>query len=719
MNVLGLDVENDVTWTDDDVCDISPFHPGNQLVSVGSRFLGEEGQYRFFNHSQRIGTYTGRPWLDDHHNFERLQADLDRADLLVMHNGKHDLMWLQATGFKVTCPIYDTKIGAYILLRGRKWSTTLGDLCIRHNLPHKKSELVDQYMKDKVKFSDIPMDVVEEYGRGDVDSTLALYSWQIAEYETDRNRVLKPTRRMMNEMLEALAMIETNGIQIDRAALDEIEEDYKTELKELTQWLSRSVSALMGATPINLASKDDMSRVIFSRQPKDKKEWKALFNLGKDAAGRQKQPPKLTAKQFVALVRDNTVLVQKSKAVTCLTCNGSGQQSKVTKKGVPYKRQPKCTQCLGGVRYVGSGEYAGLKLSAKDAWETAVSGFSVGKEVLERLLIVARTNNNELQIDFLTKLMRFNKVTVYLNSFVGGIKKRMLKSGVLHAKFNQTVAATGRLSSSQPNFQNQPRGGTFPVRRAVVSRFPGGKIMEFDYSQLEFRAAGALSGCPNVLHDVRAGIDAHQFTADTMCKAGQPTTRQDAKPHTFKPLYGGTQGTPAEVAYFADFLNVRYPRVKAWHEELCSEAITYKCITSPSGRQYAFDAQRTAWGGTTNATKIKNYEVQGFATGDIVPISAINIKRKIDKKVLEMGMHSLYILTVHDSHVMDVYPGEERICAEIMLWAMLPKMVTEMKRRYGYETEMPWAIEGKMGDNWLETKVILVADTLGNEEWTL
>jgi hypothetical protein len=357
--------------------------------------------------------------FETHVNFGALQEDLALADLLVMHNGKHDLMWLQASGFKVTCPIYDTKIGAYILLRGRKWSTTLGDLCIRHNLPHKKSELVDQYMQDKVKFSDILMEIVEEYGRGDVDSTLALYEWQIAEYQKDRNRVLIPTRNMMNDMLEALAMIETNGIQIDMKALDEVEQDFEIELKELTEWLKRTVANLMGSTPINLASKDDMSRVIFSRQIKDKKKWKEIFNLGTDKAGRPKRPPKLTKSQFVALVRDNTMLVQKTTAVLCETCKGSGQQYKMTKKGVPYKKQPKCPRCKAGVRYVKSGEYGGLKLSAKDAWETAVSGFSVGKEVLERLLIVARTNNNALQIDFLEKLMRFNKVTVYLNSFVG------------------------------------------------------------------------------------------------------------------------------------------------------------------------------------------------------------------------------------------------------------------------------------------------------------
>ena len=71
------------------------------------------------------------------------------------------------------------------------------------------------------------------------------------------------------------------------------------------------------------------------------------------------------------------------------------------------------------------------------------------------------------------------------------------------------------LSSSKPNFQNQPRAKTFPIRQVIVSRFEGGSIMDADYGQLEFRIAGYLSGCPKVLSDIKEGVDVHVFTRDT------------------------------------------------------------------------------------------------------------------------------------------------------------------------------------------------------------
>ena len=106
----------------------------------------------------------------------------------------------------------------------------------------------------------------------------------------------------------------------------------------------------------------------------------------------------------------------------------------------------------------------------------------------------------------------------------------------------QCVTSTGRLSSRNPNFQNMPRGGTFPVRKVVVSRWQGGYILEGDYSQLEFRVAGFLSKDQKVYEDVKNHVDVHAYTASIL-----GVSRQDAKTDTFKPLYGGLMGTPKQV----------------------------------------------------------------------------------------------------------------------------------------------------------------------------
>jgi hypothetical protein len=92
----------------------------------------------------------------------------------------------------------------------------------------------------------------------------------------------------------------------------------------------------------------------------------------------------------------------------------------------------------------------------------------------------------------------------------------------------QTITATGRLSSRNPNFQNMPRGNTFAIRQVVESRFENGKILEGDYSQLEFRVAGFLSNDAQAYADVVDKLDVHSYTANII-----GCTRQEAKAHTF------------------------------------------------------------------------------------------------------------------------------------------------------------------------------------------
>ena len=88
----------------------------------------------------------------------------------------------------------------------------------------------------------------------------------------------------------------------------------------------------------------------------------------------------------------------------------------------------------------------------------------------------------------------------------------------------QCVTSTGRLSSRNPNFQNQPRAKTFPIRKVINSRFENGKIMEIDFAQLEFRTAVFLSQDKQGMEDIKNGVDVHQYTADII-----GCSRQEAK----------------------------------------------------------------------------------------------------------------------------------------------------------------------------------------------
>ena len=91
--------------------------------------------------------------------------------------------------------------------------------------------------------------------------------------------------------------------------------------------------------------------------------------------------------------------------------------------------------------------------------------------------------------------------------------------------------------------------------------------------------------------------------------------RTDAKAHTFKPLYGGTTGTPNEMEYYKAFVE-KYPKLGKWHDTLQTEAISTGVVTMYTGQQFAFpDTKRLSNGNASGAPSIKNYPVQGLAGG--------------------------------------------------------------------------------------------------------
>jgi DNA polymerase I-like protein with 3'-5' exonuclease and polymerase domains len=241
-----------------------------------------------------------------------------------------------------------------------------------------------------------------------------------------------------------------------------------------------------------------------------------------------------------------------------------------------------------------------------------------------------------------------------------------------------------------------PRERTFPIRKCVVSRFPGGKILDGDFSQLEFRVAGFLAQDKVIYEDVYDGVDVHQVTADVM-----GVSRQDAKADTFKPLYGGTTGSEAQKRYYAEFKR-KYFAVAQWHEELGEEVLATGKMVLPSGREYMYPGvKRMPWGTVSHATTIKNYPVQGFATADLVPCACVALHRMMKEKQVK----SLFINTVHDNLVIDVHPDEVKELTEMLKCAML-SIADETKKRYGIEYDMPIGIEVKLGDNWMEMETV-------------
>ena len=311
---------------------------------------------------------------------------------------------------------------------------------------------------------------------------------------------------------------------------------------------------------------------------------------------------------------------------------------------------------------------------------------------------VARSRGMKDAELFLQRVRRLSALDTYLSSFIDGIQTHTKQDGKLHVRLLQHRTATGRFSGADPNMQNMPRGGTFPVKKVFVSRWEGGQILEADFAQLEFRVAAYLGQDTTAIEEVNTGFDVHSYTADVITKAGQKISRQDAKAHTFAPLYGasGFGRTPAEASYYKQF-NTKYSGIAKWHKQLASEALNKGKIKTPSGREFAFPDMVRKRNGVSHFTQLKNYPVQSLATADIVPVALLYIDSKLD------DMESCIVNTVHDSIVIDVHPNEKGKVLDIIS-STNKELNSLIETRWNLKFNVPLLLESKIGNNWLDTK---------------
>jgi DNA polymerase I-like protein with 3'-5' exonuclease and polymerase domains len=558
----------------------------------------------------------------------------------------------------------------------------------RYELDTKKQDTMKEWLKAGKQVRDMPYQELSDYLSADLAATQQLYERLRMRYE--ECSTLEGTINLTNQLAVRLARIYQRGFSVDMSVLEEVRQEFTQERDTLTALLEAQVRKLMGDTPINLNSPEQLSWVIYSRKPKDKKFWADLFD---EYMGDQ---------DYKHQVRSGSDILYKQKAKQCNTCKGNGQIRKLKKDGTPYARTNRCPDCdATGFLFLDTTTVAGLRFVAPTAKWISANGFSTSKENLVFLEGIARSKGNTEAEQFLSNVRRLSAIETYLSSFVDGISNFIKPDGKLHVRLLQHRTSTGRLSGADPNMQNMPRGGTFPVKRVFKSRWEGGNIMEADFAQLEFRVAAFLSQDRTAIDEVTTGFDVHAYTAKVISDAGQHMSRQEAKAHTFAPLYGasGFGRTQAEAEYYQQFTK-KYNGIAQWHTALASEALNTGKITTPSGREFAFpDVQRRRNGSVTYFTQIKNYPVQSFATADIVPISLIYID-----KMLEINkLNSCIVNTVHDSIVIDVHPNEKEKVLRII--SRTNEVLTSLvNKRWNLDFNVPLLLEAKIGPNWLDTK---------------
>jgi DNA polymerase-1 len=279
------------------------------------------------------------------------------------------------------------------------------------------------------------------------------------------------------------------------------------------------------------------------------------------------------------------------------------------------------------------------------------------------------------------------------------------RTGRLHTSFNQTVAATGRLSSTEPNLQNIPirRELGKDIRRGFIPR-RGWRLLAADYSQIELRLLAHLSGDPAFVQAFRSGGDIHRQTAavifDVPLADVTSEMRARAKTINFATIYG--QGphalsrqlkiTHAEAKEFIETYFVRFQRVREFLDDTVEYARAHGYVETifkrrryiPELRDRNFNIR--AFGERTAA----NSPIQGSAA-DLIKIAMIRIRDRLVAERLSARM----LLQVHDELVLEV-PVEE-------LETVTALVTSEMEG--AASLSVPLVVDSGTGLNWLETKM--------------
>ncbi len=349
---------------------------------------------------------------------------------------------------------------------------------------------------------------------------------------------------------------------------------------------------------------------------------------------------------------------------------------------------------IGSPKQLGEILFEKLKLVEKPK-KTKTGQYSTAEDVLSYLAKDHKIIRNVLEYRGLAKLK-----STYVDALPNQIEE---STGRVHTDYMQTVAATGRLSSNNPNLQNIPirteRGRQ--VRKAFVPRNEDYTLLAADYSQIELRIIAALSEETTMIEAFKNGEDIHASTASKVFNVPlEEVTREqrsNAKTVNFGIIYGvsafglsnQTELSRAEAKELIDTYYKTYPKLRNYMSELVNFARDNGYVQTVLGRRrYLKDinGSNAIVRGAAERNAV-NAPIQGSAA-DIIKLAMINIYNKLEEGNYKTKM----LLQVHDELVFDVYKPE--------LEEMKILIKTEMEN--AYKLEVPLDVEIGLGDNWLE-----------------
>ena len=334
-----------------------------------------------------------------------------------------------------------------------------------------------------------------------------------------------------------------------------------------------------------------------------------------------------------------------------------------------------------------------LKLPAEKKTKT---GYSTNAEVLEKLRRFSPVVDDILEYRAITKL---------IGTYVDGMINVCDEDGIVHTSFNQTVTATGRLSSKEPNLQNIPIRTELgrELRRFFIPKSGEYTLVDADYSQIELRLLAAISGDENMLSAFAKGADIHTSTAAQVfgVPAGSvtPEMRKRAKAVNFGIVYGIGAFTlsqdihvtkKAAEKYISDYL-ATYPGVRAYLDDIKAEARKSGFVTTLFGRRrYIPELASAKKPEQAFGERVAmNSPIQGTAA-DIIKIAMVNTY----KALKESGLDAHLILQVHDELIIETKREHTELIKKLL--------VTEMENAVSLPVRLKAEVTD--GDTWYDCK---------------
>ncbi|MFZ9794142.1 MAG: DNA polymerase, partial [Gemmataceae bacterium] len=328
---------------------------------------------------------------------------------------------------------------------------------------------------------------------------------------------------------------------------------------------------------------------------------------------------------------------------------------------------------------------------------------STDQETLEKLAVLDHPGS-----ELPRKILEYRQVSKLKSTYVDALPEMVHpKTGRVHASFNQTITATGRLSSSDPNLQNIPvrREKGQQIRKAFIAR-EGWNLVSADYSQIELRLMAHFCNDPNMVEAFKKDKDIHSQVAAEVFNVPEtmvtPDMRRTAKMVNFGIIYGISAhglaqrlGIPRDDAsHFIDTYFQRFPKVLAYQDGLLEQCRKTGFVTTLAGRRRQIDGIRpksTYQMRNQPEREAINMEIQGSAS-DLIKMAMLGIFKELKTK----GLQSRLLMQIHDELVLECPPEEIKTLRKILEEEMSDKPAKRWKLK------VPITIEASVGSNWLD-----------------